>query len=140
MVALLDINVLLALAWPTHEHRAPARQFALTMGEWATTPITESGFVRISANPRIFEDAVPVQAAAAMLRELTDDEQHRFLADDVAVGSNRFLDNASGHRQVTDAHLVALAARYGGQLVTFDRGIRDMLRRADRHLVKLLTV
>jgi predicted nucleic acid-binding protein len=32
-----------------------------------------------------------------------------------------------GHGQVTDAHLVALSLRRRGRLVTFDRGIAEVL-------------
>lgn len=28
-----------------------------------------------------------------------------------------------GHRQITDAHLLAVALRHGGQLATLDRGL-----------------
>ena len=32
----------------------------------------------------------------------------------------------TGYRQVTDAHLLALAIRHGGALVTFDRGLNEL--------------
>jgi len=32
-----------------------------------------------------------------------------------------------GHRQVTDAQLLALAFHHGGRLVSFDRGLRDIV-------------
>ncbi|MEP7352122.1 MAG: VapC toxin family PIN domain ribonuclease, partial [Acidobacteriota bacterium] len=49
-VALLDVNVLIALLWPDHVHRTPAREWFLPNRHagWATCAITESGFVRIS--------------------------------------------------------------------------------------------
>ena len=43
----------------------------------------------------------------------------------------------SGHRQVTDAHLVTLASRQGGRLVTFDAGV---LALADEDRVEMLTM
>ena len=43
-----------------------------------------------------------------------------------------------GYRQITDYQLVNLAAKRGGQLVTFDEKIRNSLRPKDQHLVKVL--
>jgi len=54
-VSLLDVNVLLALAWPTHVHHAAAhRWFAENhaMG-WATCPLTQLGFVRLGIQPAV---------------------------------------------------------------------------------------
>jgi predicted nucleic acid-binding protein len=48
--ALLDINVLVALAWPNHVHHETALHWFEvnhTYG-WATSPLTQSGFVRVS--------------------------------------------------------------------------------------------
>ena len=55
MIALPDVNVLIALAWPNHVHHHPARParswFAANRSTgWATCPLTEAGFVRISCN------------------------------------------------------------------------------------------
>lgn len=44
-VALLDLNVLLALAWPTHEHHEPAHAWFARhkqRGLWATCSSTRS--------------------------------------------------------------------------------------------------
>ncbi|MGH9896422.1 MAG: type II toxin-antitoxin system VapC family toxin, partial [bacterium] len=52
MIGLLDFNVLVALAWPNHVHHQAAVKWFLTnqSGGWATSPLTESGFVRVSSN------------------------------------------------------------------------------------------
>ena len=48
MIALLDVNTLIALAWPNHSHHVAAHNwFATWKGGWATTPFTEVGFVRV---------------------------------------------------------------------------------------------
>lgn len=36
------------------------------------------------------------------------------------------MERLQGYRQVTEAHLLALALRYGGKLVTFDRGVQTL--------------
>jgi predicted nucleic acid-binding protein len=61
---------------------------------------------------------------------------HRFLVDDVSV-TDADAPRMSGHRQVTDAHLLALARRGGMRLVTFDAGARTLAEGRD---VELLTV
>ena len=54
------------------------------------------------------------------------DERHIFLPDylELVVGSERALAaRIVGHRQVTNAHLLALALRHGARLATLDRVI-----------------
>lgn len=75
-----------------------------------------------------------------MLRALTELDGHELWTDDldlVRVPGMAF-DDLSGYRQVTDAHLLALARRHGGRLVTFDRAIADLADTPDR--VTLLTL
>ena len=45
-----------------------------------------------------------------------------------------------GHRQVTDAYLLALTQRHGGKLVTLDRGIVDLISEREQrvHWVELI--
>ncbi len=64
-----------------------------------------------------------------MLRGLTALDAHRFWTDDVSFSQPPFIapDRIVGHRQVTDAHLVALALHHEGRLATFDRGMGDVV-------------
>jgi predicted nucleic acid-binding protein len=59
MISLLDVNVLIALAWPNHiHHRLASRWFDRNRKSgWATCPLTQSGFVRVSSNAHILSDA-----------------------------------------------------------------------------------
>ncbi|MGI9018561.1 MAG: TA system VapC family ribonuclease toxin [Euzebya sp.] len=127
--ALLDVNVLVALAWPNHVHHVAARRwFADTHASgWATCPVTESGFIRVSSNRRVIPTARSPREAAMLLRQLCALEGHSFWTDDVSLASapEVDLDRVQGYRQVTDVHLLVLAARHGGQLVTFDRALRQ---------------
>lgn len=68
-VGLLDINVLIALAWPAHVHHAPAHDWFLRHHHhgWATCPLTQLRFVRISSNPRIILEAVSPRQALKVL-------------------------------------------------------------------------
>jgi len=103
---------------------------------WATSPLTESGFVRVSANPKVLPSAIPVRSALEVLAGLREAGDHRFLPDDVSP-LDPDVPEIAGHRQVTDAHLLALARRRGASLVTFDRALARLAGR-DAQLLTLL--
>ena len=128
---LLDVNVLVALTWPTHVHHIAARSWFDREGhaEWATCPITQLGFIRVSSNPSAIRDAVTPPEAVAVLERLTDLPGHRFWPDDVPVAARAPFNALSlvGHRQVTDAYLLALAERHGGKVATLDRGLPGLV-------------
>lgn len=92
---------------------------------WATCPLTESGFVRVSSNPKVLTGAISVEQARAVLRALREHGGHRFLVDDISIADPEIAP-LIGHRQVTDAHLVALARRHCTRLVTFDAAARAL--------------
>ncbi len=137
-MALLDVNALVAMVWDSHVHHATIRAWFAANGAdgWATCPITESGFVRVSSNPRVLPHAIGVEAARGVLTALHRAEGHTFLVDDVSIG-DADVPRLSGHRQVTDAHLLTLARRRKVRLVTFDRGLLEL---SGGHGVELLTV
>lgn len=137
------MNVLLALAWPNHLHhrRGHAWFRAIQLDGWATCPITETGFVRVSSNSRAIADAGPPSLAIAVLRRLRALPGHVFWTDDVSpVAGSRDtpFDRVVGYRQVTDAHLLALAIRHGGRLATFDRGVTDLVPAEYRGAAELI--
>jgi uncharacterized protein len=136
-MALLDVNALVALAWDSHIHHARIREwFAGNASQgWATCPITESGFVRVSANPKVLPSPIGVADARQVLTGLRRADGHRFLSDDVSLVDDD-VPMIVGHRQVTDAHLLALARRRGVRLVTFDAAIVALAQGRD---VELLT-
>ncbi|HVL84637.1 MAG TPA: type II toxin-antitoxin system VapC family toxin [Pseudonocardia sp.] len=137
MSALLDVNALVALAWDSHVHHARIRRWFADHGRdgWASCPITQSGFVRVSSNPHILPSPIGVEAARGVLSALTAVSGHTFLVDDVSVIAED-VPTITGHRQVTDAHLLTLARRRGARLVTFDGGLAVLAGRRD---VELLT-
>jgi uncharacterized protein len=133
------VNALVALAWDSHVHHAPMRAWFRenrTRG-WATCPVTESGFVRVSSNPRALPAAIGIEAAREVLSALRSVSGHRFLADDVSLADSD-VPRISGYRQVTDAHLLTLARRRGARLLTFDPGIRSLAEGQDVELLSLL--
>jgi toxin-antitoxin system PIN domain toxin len=142
--SLPDVNVLVALMWPSHLHHQRARQWFDALGDrpWATCPLTQGGFIRASSNPRIVDEAVAPHDAVAHLRRLQRLGHHEFWPDDLNfAGENQIpLDHLMGHRQVTDAYLLGLAIHREAQLVTFDRGIQNLLsaKNSNRDSILLL--
>lgn len=128
---LLDTNLLIALAWPQHIHHAQAHAWFGTTGHraWATCPITQLGFLRISSNPKIIVQAVSPRQAVSMLERILAVRGHEFWADDIAPTTAASFSSLVlvGHRQVTDAYLLALAQHHQGKLATFDQGISDLI-------------
>jgi uncharacterized protein len=108
---------------------------ANSSGGWATCPITESGFVRVSSNRKVLPTAIGVDADRGVLSALRAIEGHSFLTDDVSVVDPDFP-RIVGHRQVTDGHLLALARRRGTRLATFDAGLFAFAQGRD---IELLT-
>ena len=131
MVALLDVNALVALAWPNHVHHEAAHLWFRKQQErgWATCPLTESGFVRVSSNPMTTPEARTPAEALELLERMVAAAGQVFWRDDVSLATDELLfrERLFGHRQVTDAHLLALAIRRGGRLATFDRGILQLV-------------
>jgi len=119
--ALLDVNVLLALAWPNHQYHALAHAWFGTDARfgWATCAFTELGFIRLSSNPAYTAAAVSPQEAAQLLAALAVHKKHRFWNSPFARDTSIYA-KALGHQQVNDAYLVRLAETARSRLVTFD--------------------
>ncbi len=126
---LLDVNFLVALAWPNHVAHVQAVAWFLDnrASAFATCPMTEAGFIRISMNPLVVTDHTTASSASNLLTRYRTEYSHVFWPDDIDIAEAlRFLNPLSGHRQITDAYLLALAISHKGRLVTFDSGIETI--------------
>lgn len=125
-VALLDVNVLVALFDPDHVHHEPAHAWFGAHRErgWATCPITENGLVRILSNAAY---AGVHQTAARVVEQLVrfcESGDHVFWTDELSLRDRRaFRLSAVAYRQLTDVYLLGLARANDGVLATFDRSI-----------------
>jgi toxin-antitoxin system PIN domain toxin len=120
---LLDVNVLVALAWPQHDaHDLVARWFARARG-WATCPFTETGLVRILANPAFSPHALTAQDAHAVLERNIQLPGHEFWPADISFPEALGLSRRPllGHQKVTDLYLLGLAIHRSGKLATLDQ-------------------
>ncbi|MDP2954884.1 MAG: PIN domain-containing protein [Longimicrobiales bacterium] len=128
MVHLLDVNVLVALFDPAHLHHDAAHAWFGTERErgWATCPITQNGFLRVLSNPAYPGRRTPVADAAGRLRLFLASAGHVFWPDDASLVDEGLVSvgHLAGHREITDAYLLALAVKRKGRLATFDRNLR----------------
>jgi hypothetical protein len=123
---LLDVSVLLALVDDEHEFFRVAHAWARSQDRmsWASCPITQNGFVRIYSQPK-YAHAVSVPEACRRFDRIVELTDHEFWPDDISIADKKLIDREKlvGHRQTTDAYLLALAITRGGRFVTFDRGV-----------------
>ena len=127
MRALLDINVMIALLDAGHLMHRTAQHWMAREVEtgWATCPITQNGVLRIMSQPA-YPNAQPVARVAARLQEACNHPSHAFWPEAISLLGDGVIhwDRVLGHRQITDAFLLAVAAARGGRFVSFDRRIR----------------
>ena len=117
---LLDGNVLVALTDSAHVHHAACVDwFHASRHPFATCPITQGTLLRMLVR---HEAAGSPREAAEVLAALCAHPRHRFWPDDVDYRSLGWR-GVSGHRQVTDAYLAALARRHRGRLLSLDKGL-----------------
>lgn len=143
MRALLDVNVLIALLDAAHVHHRQASAWLereLVHG-WASTPITQNGCIRVMSQPA-YPSPLPAAQVAHRLAAAAAQPHHRFWPDSLSLleGGRVRWDRLLGHRQVTDAYLLALAVEQAGRLVTLDRRIDTTLvpGAEARHLAMIL--
>ncbi|MFE3545098.1 TA system VapC family ribonuclease toxin [Nocardia sp. NPDC059177] len=133
--ALLDVNVLLALLDQDHIDHTRARRWLEAEIEygWASCAITENGFVRILSQPK-YPNAASVVEAIDLLERAAGTPHHEFWPCSISLLDNKVIDRSRlhGHRQLTDAYLLAIATAEGGRFVTFDTAISTTaVRQAD---------
>ena len=124
---LLDVNVMLALAWPNHQfHESAMRRLEVDGCKWATCALTELGFIRLSSNASVVGVSKSPAEVAKLLSRMVADDKHAYLDLLPSPVSRQFLDfwkKILGSRQVTDIYLLALARANNATLVTFDTRI-----------------
>ena len=124
-VALLDVNVLIALLDRRHVHHEPAHAwFAAEQAKgWATCPLTQNAVLRIVGQPRYPNSPGPPAVVAPLVAELIRHPQHQFWPDSLSLLGQSGVDvsHLLEASQLTDTYLLALAVHRGGRLVSFDR-------------------
>ena len=115
---LLDANVLIALTVAEHEHHGRTSTWSAGIERFAVCPVVEGALVRFLI--RIGESA---RVAQDLLRAIHAVPGCEFWPDSPSYVTTD-LGEVRGHRQVTDAYLVGLAAaRTDAFLATLDQGL-----------------
>ena len=118
---LLDADVLIALTIEEHEHHQRVAAWSARVERVALCPIVEGALVRFLV--RIGES---VGVASEVLRLVHADPRCDFWPDSVSY-VDADLGGVRGHRQVTDAYLVAMvAARGDARLATLDQALAQI--------------
>ncbi len=134
-VALLDVNVLVAMFDPGHVfHNAAHQWFGQNRKHgWASCPITINGCIRTLSNvnyPVLNQTAAQI---ALDLKDFCHTTDHQFWPDSASLLDDTLFQMSAvfGHKNVTDVYLLGLAVHNHGRLATFDRGIPlDAVRKA----------
>lgn len=88
-----------------------------------TCPLTQLGFVRLCARREISGGVLTVGDGHGLLEQVVGLPGHQFWPDDLRLTDVLTATAAlTGHRQLTDSYLVALARERDGCLATFDEG------------------
>lgn len=115
---LADGNLLVALTVDDHIHHEVAlRWFEDAQPDLATCPITEGTLLRF-----LMREGSSAADAIAVLDAMRDRPWHRFWPDAIPFEAAH-LGGVIGHRQVTDAYLVALSSHHRGRVATLDKGL-----------------
>lgn len=130
---LLDVNVMVALTNGSHARHQRAHEWFAQVDSWATTAMTEAAFFRLMMNPAVAGATRTASEIRVVLTALRGQKRHRFVGDETSLAAPMIdLAGLQGHQQVTDFHLVNLAANNGLVLATFDAKIKRSLLPKDR--------
>jgi hypothetical protein len=132
--SLLDVNVLVALAFPLHSSHQSAHSWFRREPDrlWATCPLTQAGFLRVASRLLGPPSRETFRRAIAGLELDCRNPNHEYWPVDIDL-----LDLSDSQRsrltgpnqvpnQIMDMQLLMLANRRGGQLVTLDTGIGEL--------------
>jgi uncharacterized protein len=136
-----DVNVLFALNNPNHAGFISADHWFNNSDIVAVTPITQTGLIRLLINPEAALQNVSSDEAVVICEATTKAPGVEFWPDTLSKSGNplgEFRYALQGYRQITDLHLLALAADHDGRLVTFDTRIEAALKPKHRKYVRTL--
>jgi uncharacterized protein len=136
VISLLDVSFLVPLLTDAHPFYPIAEQWFVghRVNGWATSTITQSGFVRVAPH-----HGVSIRMALQVLEPWCTSPDHQFWPLDFQVHQLSPEIRFYGPKQLTDAILLELAIRRNGRLVTLDQRTRTLLP-ADSPLQKHIEV
>ena len=141
-IALLDVNVLIALIDPRHVQHEPSHRWFQVHGcdGWATCPLTQNALLRILGNPRYPNSPGGPVVVMSLLQQLLAHPSHIFWPDAVSWDAAGVFEAEAllHHGQITDAYLLALAVHHQGTLVSFDKRLSTRAVRGGEEALQLI--
>lgn len=127
-VALLDVNVLIALFDNEHKYHDLVSDWLIDYidlgNHWASCPNTQNGCLRIISLPK-YPNRFDIGVIQSQLTKATQHRNHIFLPDDISLTQANLIDwqKVQGHNQLTDIYLIALTQKHHAKFVTLDSKI-----------------
>ena len=128
----------MALLWENHEQHLRVATWLKSVPTFATCPLVQIGFARVSSHPQLGYGQVP-EIAFNALRHFVANKRHIFIPDSLSC-TDRVLrtELMLGANQITDFYLVALARQHGFRLATLDAPLASAFMN-ESPLVELVT-
>lgn len=126
---LLDVNVLVAMAFSAHRAHGAAHAWFRQKPErqWATCALTQGGFVRVAGRLMGGRGDAVANALAALDRNCQSRHHEYWPVDtDLRGLSQAMRKRLIGVNRIADMQLLMLAHRRGGKLATFDKGLNEL--------------
>lgn len=128
---LLDVNVLLSLAFSNHpmHHTASAWFHKPKPRPWASCALTQGGFLR-TAGKLLGGSHTAISNALAGFEQtcLATDHEYWSVEENLMDLTERERSRLIGKGQITDMQLLMLAHNKKGLLVTMDKGIKELAK------------
>ena len=138
---LVDVNVLLALLVPRHDHHKMVLKWfdGLAAAQAGLCRFAQLGLIRLLANRSVMGDyAVPASEGWLLVDQLLRDERIEFISEPSAIDSvlpKLLHQKVPGGKLVGDAYLAAFAIASVRRMVTLDAGFRSF-RGLELHLIR----
>ena len=100
--------------------------------------MTQSGFVRLSLNPKVVHCPMGIADVFQMLESFTKHPNHIFCEDGILQTELSLCKRVTNHTQVTDTNLLLIAHRHGRKFVTLDGGIQNRLHGEEKIWVEVI--
>jgi toxin-antitoxin system PIN domain toxin len=139
-----DVNVLLAAFRRDHPHHRPARHWlesaCSSCAAGHTTlvllPMVAAGFLRLTTNPRVFQQPDPIEAAVGFLDTLLAAPGVEIAGEgEWPLLRSKLLAHQLHGNAITDAWIAAATEALSEHLVSFDRGLQRLLPPSDLTLL-----
>jgi predicted nucleic acid-binding protein len=133
MSHLIDVSLLIACGWASHENHVRANRWLDRQDEFFTAPSVQMGFLRVSmcsAYGATYDEASKILSGILTL------SSHHFVSDSIQVKDLPLL---TSRHDVSDAHLVSLAKHHRLKFATLDNTLCQKLWAASTAINPLLS-